>query len=114
MDRDQFAGLTRAVAPLSDADAAATVASALAGSVAAGMAWLPAMPAQVLVCGGGRHNTAIMDALTAALPVPVRPVEAIGLNGDMLEAQAFGWLAVRVLRGLPISGPMTTGVPAPA
>ena len=113
LDRDQFAGLTRAVAPLSDADAAATLVSALAGSVAAGMAWLPAMPAQVLVCGGGRHNAAIMDALAAALPVPVRPVEAIGLNGDMLEAQAFGWLAVRVLRGLPISGPMTTGVPAP-
>ena len=44
---------------------------------------------------------------------PVQPVEAIGLNGDMLEAQAFAYLAVRVLRGLPISAPMTTGVPQP-
>ena len=77
------------------------------------MAWLPAPPAQLLVCGGGRHNAAIMAALRQALPMPIAPVEAIGLDGDMLEAQAFGWLAVRVLRGLPISGPMTTGVPAP-
>ena len=40
-------------------------------------------------------------------------MEEIGLDGDMIEAQAFGWLAVRVMRGLPISGPMTTGVPHP-
>ncbi len=113
LDRDQFAGLTHAVAPLTDADAAATLVAALAGSVAAGMAWLPAAPAQVLVCGGGRHNAVIMAALADVLPMSVVPVEAIGLDGDMLEAQAFGWLAVRVLRGLPISGPMTTGVPAP-
>jgi len=31
----------------------------------------------------------------------------------MLEAQAFGYLAVRVLRGLPTSAPGTTGVPSP-
>ncbi|WP_181181000.1 anhydro-N-acetylmuramic acid kinase, partial [Paracoccus sp. FO-3] len=41
------------------------------------------------------------------------PVEEAGLDGDMLEAQAFGWLAVRVLRGLPTSGPGTTGAPGP-
>ncbi|CAM3087717.1 anhydro-N-acetylmuramic acid kinase [Paracoccus nototheniae] len=113
LDRDQFADLSRALAGLSDADAAATLVAALAGSVAAGMRWLPALPAQLLVCGGGRHNTAIMQALADALPMPVAAVETIGLDGDMLEAQAFGWLAVRVLKGLPISGPMTTGVPEP-
>ena len=43
----------------------------------------------------------------------MQPVEAVGLDGDMIEAQAFGWLAVRVLRGLPTSGPATTGAPAP-
>jgi len=68
----------------------------------------------VLVCGGGRHNGAIMSALRDILPARVMPVEAAGLDGDMLEAQAFGWLAVRVMRGLPTSGPGTTGVPAPA
>jgi anhydro-N-acetylmuramic acid kinase len=46
------------------------------------------------------------------LPVSVEPVEAAGLNGDMLEAQAFAHLAVRVLRGMPTSAPGTTGVRA--
>lgn len=113
LDRDQFTGLSEAVASLSDADAAATLVSALAGSVAAGMRWLPSMPAVLLVCGGGRHNGTVMQALREAVRADVQPVESAGLDGDMLEAQAFGWLAVRVRRGLPISGPMTTGVAAP-
>jgi anhydro-N-acetylmuramic acid kinase len=43
----------------------------------------------------------------------VDPVEAAGFDGDMLEAQAFAWLAVRVARGLPLSAPGTTGCKAP-
>ena len=113
LDRDAFAGLASAVAPLSAQDAAATLVAALAASVAAGAGFLPAPPARLLVCGGGRHNGAIMAALSQRLNCPVEPVEAIGLDGDMLEAQAFGWLAVRVLRGLPTSGPMTTDAPGP-
>lgn len=112
LDRDGFAQLSGLVAPLGDADAAATLTACAAAAVAAGVALVP--PAsRVLVCGGGRHNPALMGALAARLAVPVAPVEDIGLNGDMLEAQAFGWLAVRVLRGLPTSGPMTTGAPGP-
>ncbi|MCF3972060.1 anhydro-N-acetylmuramic acid kinase [Paracoccus salsus] len=114
LDRDQFAGLIRDVSGLSDADAAATLVAALAGSVAAGWRWLPSAPRTLLVAGGGRHNAAIMAALRAALDAEIRPVEAAGMDGDMLEAQAFGWLAVRVRRGLATSGPRTTGVPEPA
>ncbi|MCQ0969682.1 anhydro-N-acetylmuramic acid kinase [Paracoccus sp. TK19116] len=113
LDRDEFSDLPRMVAGLSDADAAATLVAVIAGSVAAGIRWLPAPPETVLVCGGGRSNPAIMEALTATLPCEVQPVEAVGLDGDMLEAQAFGWLAVRVLNGLPTSGPSTTGAPGP-
>jgi anhydro-N-acetylmuramic acid kinase len=51
--------------------------------------------------------------LEAARGRPVEPVEAVGLDGDMLEAQAFAYLAARVLFGLPTSAPMTTGVAAP-
>lgn len=112
LDRDAFAGWLD-VARLSDADAAATLTHAAAAAVAAGIALLPHPPAQVLVCGGGRHNVAMMTALAQRLPCAVAPVEAAGLDGDMLEAQAFGWLAVRVLRGLPTSGPGTTGAPGP-
>ncbi|WP_372802222.1 anhydro-N-acetylmuramic acid kinase [Paracoccus seriniphilus] len=113
LDRDQFVELSAAVDALSDADAAATLVAALAAAVAAGWRWLPSAPSTVLVCGGGRHNESIMSALGAQLPANVRPVEAAGLDGDMLEAQAFAWLAVRVLKGLPCSGPMTTGVARP-
>lgn len=114
LDRDHFRALRRAVAPLGDADAAATLVSALAGSVAAAFRWLPHVPRVLLVCGGGRLNPVVMARLAAILPCEVRPVETVGLDGDMLEAQAFGWLAARVMRGLPTSGPSTTGVPAPS
>jgi anhydro-N-acetylmuramic acid kinase len=67
----------------------------------------------VLVTGGGRRNAALMAGLRAALACPVDPVEEVGLDGDYLEAQAFAYLAARVLQGLPTSAPGTTGVPAP-
>jgi anhydro-N-acetylmuramic acid kinase len=54
-----------------------------------------------------------MQRLAATLPIAVAPVEAVGWNGDFLEAQCFAYLAVRSLRGLPISLPTTTGAPRP-
>jgi anhydro-N-acetylmuramic acid kinase len=54
-----------------------------------------------------------MGALRAAFPCPVEPVEAVGWNGDALEAQCFAYLAARVHRQLPLSIPGTTGVPHP-
>lgn len=112
LDRNDFPGLQPAVSHLTDADAAATLTACAAASVARGAEHFPAPVARVLVCGGGRHNRAMMAQLTQRLGVTVDPVETIGLNGDMLEAQAFAYLAVRVLRGLPTSAPATTGVPA--
>lgn len=94
---------------LSPADGAATLAAFTAQAVAAGM--LPADPVKWLVCGGGRHNPTIMAALAERLGVPVEPVEAVGWNGDALEAQCFGFLAARVQAGLPLSFPGTTGAP---
>jgi len=96
---------------LAAADGAATLVAFTAASVAA--AAFPAQPRRWLVTGGGRHNPSIMLALRAALGVPVEPVETVGWNGDALEAQCFGFLAARVARGLPLSFPGTTGVPAP-
>ena len=66
-----------------------------------------------LVTGGGRRNGHLMGRLAATLGVPVDPVEAVGWDGDFLEAQAFAYLAVRSLRGLPLSLPTTTGVARP-
>ena len=112
LDRNDFHAILAAVEGLGDADAAATLTAAAAAAVARGAEHFPAPPARLLVTGGGRMNGALMAELAARLPCPVDPVEAAGLDGDMLEAQAFAYLAVRVMRGLPTSAPLTTGVPA--
>jgi anhydro-N-acetylmuramic acid kinase len=84
-----------------------------AAAVAAAVRHFPGPAREWLVTGGGRHNPALMDALRRRLRVPVRPVEAVGWNGDALEAQAFAYLAVRSILGLPLSLPSTTGVRQP-
>jgi anhydro-N-acetylmuramic acid kinase len=99
------------VAALAPADGAATLAAFTIESIA--MTSFPALPGSWLVCGGGRHNPVIMEGLADRLGVPVQPVEAVGWNGDALEAQCFGFLAARVCRGLPLSFPSTTGVTSP-
>jgi len=112
LDRDAWAWLLDAVAPLPDADAAATLTACAAAAVMQGMEHCPEPPARVLVAGGGRKNITLMSMLGAAIDPPVMAVEEAGLDGDMLEAQAFAHLAVRVVRGLPTSCPATTGVRA--
>lgn len=113
LDRDDFPELLERLDHLSDADAAATLVQIVAACVAQGFEHAPHSPGALYVSGGGRHNPAIMAALARACPCAVEPIEAAGLDGDMVEAQAFGYLAARVLRGLPTSAPGTTGVPAP-
>jgi anhydro-N-acetylmuramic acid kinase len=53
-----------------------------------------------------------MGMIRQACDVPIAPIEDAGFDGDMLEAQAFAFLAVRVAKGLPTSAPGTTGVAA--
>jgi len=113
LDRLDFAKALAAsgIAALSPADGAATLVAFTAAAVAA--TTLPAPPLRWLVGGGGRHNPAIMTALREVLAAPVDPVEAVGWDGDALEAQCFGFLAARVAAGLPLSFPSTTGVSRP-
>lgn len=101
------------VAGLSVENGAATLAAFTVECVGKALAWLPAPPKRWLVTGGGRHNPVLMAALAERLGVPVEPVEAVGWDGDAMEAQAFAYLAVRALEGWPLSLPGTTGVPAP-
>ena len=111
LDRGDLTG--RALAQLSLADAAATLTAFTAESVGAGLALLPDVPKMLIVAGGGARNPAIVAALQAALPCPVRVADAIGWSSGALEAQAFGYLAVRRLAGLPATFAGTTGVPQP-
>ncbi|SMF41017.1 anhydro-N-acetylmuramic acid kinase [Tistlia consotensis] len=98
---------------LSTEDGAATLTAFTAASVAAALPLLPEAPRRWLVTGGGRRNPVLLQALRDALGAIVEPVEAAGWNGDAVEAEAFAYLAVRSLEGLPLSLPGTTGVPAP-
>ena len=111
LDRQHFSAALNAVSGLSTPNGAATLAAFTARAIAA--ARLPAQPKRVLVCGGGRRNPAIMRALAGAMSVDVAPVEAVGWDGDALEAQCFGFLAARVAQALPLSFPETTGVRQP-
>jgi anhydro-N-acetylmuramic acid kinase len=92
-------------------DALATLCVFTVEGIARGLELLPEMPNRLLVTGGGRHNTYLMQSLQKRLKMKVEPVEAAGWNGDMLEAEAFAYLAARSVRGLPLSLPTTTGVP---
>ena len=112
LDRNDFPGLLQVVGRLSDADAAATLTECVAQAVARGSEHFPTPAARLLVTGGGRLNATLMDHLARLMRCEVQPIEAAGLNGDMLEAQAFAYLAVRVAKGMPTSAPMTTGVRA--
>ncbi|WP_246179702.1 anhydro-N-acetylmuramic acid kinase [Microvirga thermotolerans] len=113
LDRQDFHARAKGVETLSDEDGAATLAEFTVESVAAALRHVPKAPRRWLVTGGGRRNAHFMRRLRERLGVSVEPVESVGWNGDFLEAQAFGYLAVRSVRGLPLSLPTTTGVPHP-
>ncbi len=98
---------------LSPEDGAALLTAFTASAVGKGLDLLPRRPERLIVCGGGRHNPAIMQMLQTRARIEAVPAEEVGWRGDAIEAECFALLAVRVLRGLPISFPTTTGVPEP-
>ena len=111
LDRNHFHTLARAVDRLSDADGAATLAAFTVEATAAAARFFAAPASRWLVTGGGRRNHTLMAALRTRLGAPVDPIEAIGCDGDALEAHCFAYLAIRSRRGLPLSLPTTTGAP---
>jgi anhydro-N-acetylmuramic acid kinase len=113
LDRNHFHAALGAVERLSDADGAATLAAFTIEATAAAARPFALAPTRWLVCGGGRRNSTLMNGLAARIAARVEPVEAIGFNGDVVEAQCFAYLALRSRAGLPISLPTTTGAPRP-
>lgn len=106
LDRNYFSD--DSVHSLSKEDAAATLTEFTAAAVARGARYFPLPATQWFVSGGGRHNPALMQALRKHF-LQVYPVESLGWIGDAMEAQAFGYLAMRSLKRLPLSLPTTTG-----
>jgi len=111
LDRFDF---TSAMAEgLDPATGAATLTAFPAAVVGKGLDLLPTRPTRLVASGGGRHNPLIMEMLRSRARVEAVPAEAVGWRGDAIEAECFAFLAVRVLHGLPISFPTTTGAPHP-
>ena len=111
LDRDDF---TAAMADgLSLADGAATLTAFTAGCVARALALLSPRPVRLVVCGGGRRNPTLMQALALRTGVAIESAEQRGWRGDAIEAECFAYLALRRRRELPVSFPGTTGVQAP-
>jgi anhydro-N-acetylmuramic acid kinase len=112
LDRNDFASLK--VADMTPADGAATLTAFTAAAIARIVPLLPKWPNSWIVCGGGARNRTLMRMLRERLePATVDAAEVLGWSSDALEAQAFGFLAARGLKGLPLSYPATTGVPMP-
>jgi anhydro-N-acetylmuramic acid kinase len=111
LDRNAFSAAP--VAELSLADAAATLVAFTACAILAHLAFLPAPPRLIVVCGGGARNPALLQALAQRAPCPVRRAEDFGWDSQAIEAQAFAFLGVRSVKGLPLTFPTTTGVAEP-
>ena len=92
-------------------DAAATLTAFTVGAVAKALDWAVEPPRRWIVAGGGARNATILASLREALKAEVVTADEVGWSGDGLEAQAFAYLALRSLEGLPITFPGTTGAP---
>ena len=98
---------------LSAVDGAATLTYGTARAIALAARHFPAPVTQWVIAGGGARNPTLLKAIAAETRGKIVTADSLGWNGDALEAQAFGFLAVRSLRGLPLTFPGTTGAPRP-
>ncbi|NIX75585.1 anhydro-N-acetylmuramic acid kinase [Microvirga terricola] len=111
LDRNDF---TAAMAEgLSLEDGAATLTAFTAGAVGKALDLLPQRPPRLILSGGGRRNPTLVKEIAKRAKVEPVMSEAVGWRGDAVEAECFAFLAVRALRGMPISFPLTTGVKQP-
>ncbi len=111
LDRYDFSATL--VAGLSPADGAATLTALAGAAVGRGLDLLPVRPTRVIVSGGGRKNPALMREIESRAGAELVDCDTLGWRGDAIEAEAFAFLAVRALEGLPLSFPGATGAPAP-
>lgn len=114
LDRNAFD--TTPLGGLNPVDGMATLLHFTATSIARAVGWFPAPPLLWVICGGGRRNPVLMKAvrgLLEPLGQQVKTAEEAGIDGDIVEAEAWAYLAVRSLEGLPITWPSTTRVPQP-
>jgi anhydro-N-acetylmuramic acid kinase len=114
LDRNAFAFANIGLPEFSVPDGAATLSALTVEAVARIVPHLPAAPKAWIVAGGGARNRTLMKMLAARLaPATVETADDAGWSADALEAQAFAFLAARVLTKKPITFPNTTGIHSP-
>ena len=114
LDRNDFRPPSGSDASLEDG--ARTLAFVTAAGIFKSLRHLPETPKTFVICGGGRLNRMIMQDLSepaASSNASVLSADDVGLNGDSMEAEAWAYLAVRSMHGLPLTYPGTTGVKMP-
>jgi anhydro-N-acetylmuramic acid kinase len=98
---------------LSLEDGAITACALTAESIVYAIDKLPKQPRHIILCGGGRNHPVITNMIKKLSQIPVLDIDSLHIDGDLLEAYAFGYLAVRHVKKLPISFPHTTATPRP-
>ena len=70
---------------------------------------------KVIICGGGRKNKVLIEKIknNTLKNIVFEPIDDYGVDGDFVESQAFAFLAIRSILGLPITFPDTTGCNKP-
>lgn len=113
LDRLDFKPLEKGICSLEDG--ARTLCAVTAQLIARSVERLPNLPQLFVLSGGGRLNAAIVAELIHSLPdhCSVLKAEELGICGDSVEAEAWGYLAIRSLKGAPLTYPSTTGVKFP-
>lgn len=113
LDRETFVHVRLDLEDVDPADGATTLTAFTVAAIKRGIADCPQPPRSLWLSGGGRHNSYLVERLRQELGCPVRLIDEKGIDGDLLEAQAWAFLAARSVKQLPSSFPLTTGVPHP-
>lgn len=111
---DRYDFNLQAIEGLNFEDGLATLSAFTLKSLLAGIRLTGVTPQTIILAGGGRHNRHLVGQIKAALTLAkVLLAEDLNWRGGALEAEGFAYMAVRSLKGLPISFPGTTGVKMP-
>ena len=98
------------VTDVAPADVQATLCALTAQTIADALQRFAPQTSELLVCGGGVHNAALMRQINDRMPATtVAETTIAGLHPDWVEAVAFAWLAKRRLQNLPGNLPGVTG-----
>lgn len=109
LDRNAFDAI--GVDNLITADGVATLTRFTVDAIARAVKACEPMPDCLIVSGGGAHNQTMLTWLEQQCGIPVKRSSDFGWDDDLIEAEAFAYMAVRRLLMLPISFPGTTGAP---